>query len=435
MLGSRIQIVSSRSSWLVVGVVTMLLWCVLGQAIAFAAQRQVFSVRFPVGWAIQETELGQEALIAGDHPALMRLEAHPYSGGRSTVVADMKAEVAAEYPDGSVFDGPAYASENGIEGLQFEIEVVIDGADWRGWVVVVDQPQSQSTYQFTYWTRAADFDTHAEEAIATIANLELSGQAAPAEQPGTNASQAAPGDGAGTGRMPATAPARSDADVPLQTCDLEAADPVDPDRLARISNTDEFGLPANPQGAFEACREAMVAWPHTARFKIYLANVLDGLRMEPALVPLTEGFDDVALVSEAAVTGYRHAIFRLGLLALDGRYLLAGSSTQDSAVKLLEQAADKGHARAMTVLAQVLEGSKGSYPHFDPERAARLFLDALRAGDDAAREALLVYPESRSPETIASVQRLLAARGLYAGTIDGRFGPRTRSAIERSAVE
>ncbi len=219
--------------------------------------------------------------------------------------------------------------------------------------------------------------------------------------------------------------------APIDQCDLEAADPHDPDAVVRISNTDEFGLPQNPQGAFAACVKAIETWPDEPRFRLYLVNILDALQMGgEAPEPAAAQYDDLALIRQAAEAAYPHGLFLLGVAALNGRYIEPGSDTQQSAVDLFERAAVIGHPEARLRLAFMLEGSIGSYDRLDYDEAARLLLAGLKDHHEGSYDALFTYPESRAKQTIMALQHLLQRENLYSGRIDGDFGPRTRAAAE-----
>ncbi|MCP4185438.1 MAG: SEL1-like repeat protein [Hyphomicrobiales bacterium] len=216
----------------------------------------------------------------------------------------------------------------------------------------------------------------------------------------------------------------------IHQCDLLAADPRDPDKVAEVSNTDEFGNPFDPLKAFNACSKALEDWPASPRFKIYLSNTLEALRIQPQTPQAALQFNSIDLVEEAARSGYRHGFFALGMYALSGQYLESGSDTARTAVGYLTLAAENDHLPAMVALAQVLEGSKGNFPYPNYKQAAAYFLKALKRNSFEAREALLLYPESRAPQTITAIQEHLASEGLYYGKIDGAVGPKTKNAIE-----
>ena len=64
--------------------------------------------------------------------------------------------------------------------------------------------------------------------------------------------------------------------------------------------------------------------------------------------------------------------------------------------------------------------------------AARLFLEVFRSGVDTEfyKKVLIDFKSSLHRQTVRQLQSLLRQSGHYKGSIDGKFGPGTRRAIE-----
>jgi TPR repeat protein len=115
------------------------------------------------------------------------------------------------------------------------------------------------------------------------------------------------------------------------------------------------------------------------------------------------------------------------MMARDGLLAEAGRHHMEEAAMWLQMAAERNHPAAMTRLALVLESGIGMPPDYD--KAADYLLAAVKAGDESAFDALMVYTESRMEGTLRAVQQRLYRAGYYNGKLDGIFGSGSKSAF------
>ncbi|GKY88741.1 tetratricopeptide repeat protein [Sinisalibacter aestuarii] len=115
------------------------------------------------------------------------------------------------------------------------------------------------------------------------------------------------------------------------------------------------------------------------------------------------------------------------MLSLGNLYLVGDGVTQDTseAIAWFARARAAGRVEALSYIGEVFEKSPDRR---DPDRAAGFYLRALESGDN--------WPETRASaawdgDTAIALQRLLAARALYSGPLDGKVGPGTRAAMRR----
>lgn len=137
---------------------------------------------------------------------------------------------------------------------------------------------------------------------------------------------------------------------------------------------------------------------------------------------------DLATAAEwygrAAEQGDAQAMLNLGNL-----HLVGDGVEQDprKALTWFARARAAGRVEALSYMGEVFEKTPDLR---DPVRAAGLYVRALEAGD--------TWPLSRASrswdgETARALQEILAARGHYAGEIDGAIGPGSRSAMRALA--
>ena len=162
--------------------------------------------------------------------------------------------------------------------------------------------------------------------------------------------------------LPALARAK---DAPITECDVVASDGTDPDRLSDPPRT----RPSISEGVLKICSDALTRFPNSPRLKFLLA------RAEYA-----SGNKDLGLVllRDAADSGYRHAMFLLGIhvTKIDIRRLLFMDETFTDTVfgpvapehqvhpesqemrnglSLIEAAAKKNHPMAQFYLGKLYE--------------------------------------------------------------------------------
>lgn len=191
--------------------------------------------------------------------------------------------------------------------------------------------------------------------------------------------------------------------------------------MSALATLREFGE-AGPRDMAEALRlyrQAAAAGDATAMTSLgYLHDVGKGVARDPAAARRWY---------EAAVAqGDVRAMFNLALMTMRG-----GGGAMVEAVRLLETAAERGHAGARRELAFLYDEGRGVARN--PERAATHLLAALEAGDDGAERDALQRASSWSYATRRAIQRQLSARGLYRGEAHGVFNSSTKNALRRVA--
>lgn len=101
------------------------------------------------------------------------------------------------------------------------------------------------------------------------------------------------------------------------------------------------------------------------------------------------------------------------------------------AVKLYKRAAELGHTMAMSNLAANYDRGQGIA--MDAAEAARLMYAALEKGDQDVVNRINESGAKWSVDFRKNLQQRLKSAGLYDGTIDGKFGPGMKRAIESLA--
>ncbi len=124
---------------------------------------------------------------------------------------------------------------------------------------------------------------------------------------------------------------------------------------------------------------------------------------------------------KASELGNTQAMVRLALLY--GKGADGVEKDYDQAIAWLTKAAGAGDAVAMSYLAKMYDEGLGVAQ--DAKEAVRYLLDAVRAGVWMVQDSLPNMTETTRRE----LQIALKKAGFYNGTIDGRVGPETRSAL------
>ena len=129
------------------------------------------------------------------------------------------------------------------------------------------------------------------------------------------------------------------------------------------------------------------------------------------------------LYTLAVEKGHARAMYNLALMTLRGE---GGRPNLSEAIKLLKQATEKGHAGATEELAELYDRGRGVTR--SPKLAAEYIILAQKA---AHRDGRKIDAGSRSWTfaTKRELQRQLAGKGLYKGTIHGFFNDATRKAL------
>jgi TPR repeat protein len=130
----------------------------------------------------------------------------------------------------------------------------------------------------------------------------------------------------------------------------------------------------------------------------------------------------------AASKGNVRAEATLGYFYENG---LGGKSrSSETALKYYRAAADKGDALGLHNLGYAYNAGLLGLQR-DGAEAARLILQALDAKYELTVQNLTARPENWTSEFWQNLQRRLAERGLYSGTVDGRANSATLDAVRR----
>ena len=98
-----------------------------------------------------------------------------------------------------------------------------------------------------------------------------------------------------------------------------------------------------------------------------------------------------------------------------------------------EKAAARGNADSLWHLA--LMADRGIGMHVDPLQAADRAMTALKKGSTEALALLSDTNQVLTGETLAEIQRVLTARGLYSGPLQMRLSPAAREGLRKWATE
>ena len=122
-------------------------------------------------------------------------------------------------------------------------------------------------------------------------------------------------------------------------------------------------------------------------------------------------------------------MFNLSLMLARGE---GGPVNLAEAVRLLQTAAERGHAGAHWELAFFYDEGRGVAR--SAERAADHVISALAAGHKDAQSDLVSRPGAWSYRTRRAIQKALARRGLYRGAVHGIFNKSTQRALQKVAA-
>ena len=131
------------------------------------------------------------------------------------------------------------------------------------------------------------------------------------------------------------------------------------------------------------------------------------------------------LYRASAAQNFPDALNDMGFLTYQGGLGLTPDPA--AALNLFERAADLKHPEAMYNFAALIDD--GLVPGKGPADAANYLYLSLRTGSKAVFDLVVGNPAMLKPETRKALQVRLAQASLYAGTIDGDFGPGTQRSI------
>jgi TPR repeat protein len=189
------------------------------------------------------------------------------------------------------------------------------------------------------------------------------------------------------------------------------------------------GVPQDHARMLELLKQAADGGYHFAQLRLaelYLDPKGIG-RDDAAALGLPDPSLAVEYYARAAGQGSVTAMLKLAALYADD----ADGIPADAAryARWVERAAQTGAPRAKAALGVLLEQGRGMAR--DPERAARLYVEALQSGDVPFGK-LRQVGGARAPSwdraTAIAFQQILRERGHYRGAIDGIVGPGTAAA-------
>ena len=174
----------------------------------------------------------------------------------------------------------------------------------------------------------------------------------------------------------------------------------------------------DPAAAARLLEQASAAGSAEAQFE--LAQLLEMGLGVPQDIPRA-----IQLYQAAAAQEFPDALNDLGFMHFQGGMGLP--KDQAKALEYFERAARQRHPEAMFNYAALIDD--GMVPGRGPEQAGELLYRALRSGNKAVFDQLTTRPTMFSAETRKALQRRLSENNLYAGAIDGAFGPGTQRSI------
>ncbi|MDP2083901.1 MAG: caspase family protein [Gemmobacter sp.] len=174
----------------------------------------------------------------------------------------------------------------------------------------------------------------------------------------------------------------------------------------------------DPVAAAQLLEKAAAAGSAEAQFE--LAQLLEMGLGVPQDVPRA-----IALYLAAAKQEFPDALNDLGFMHFQGG--MGVPQDQAKALDYFERAARQRHPEAMYNYAALIDDKL--VPGRGPEQAGELLYRALRSGNKAVFEQLTTKPTMFTAETRKALQRRLSENNLYAGAIDGAFGPGTQRSI------
>ncbi|WP_176477011.1 caspase family protein [Mesorhizobium sp. WSM4313] len=164
----------------------------------------------------------------------------------------------------------------------------------------------------------------------------------------------------------------------VDPCDQAAGEPLDLQGVVSGRLPNEIG-----GGAVEACEAAVKSYPDIARFRYELGRAL-----------LASGRIDEArnVIQEAADKGHVRAVYELGYIAASG---MSAAPDLTKANSLYAQASDKGDPYGMTALGRALFDGVGVQR--DTGKGLDLLLQAAAMGHvDATKDLAMIFKEGRN---------------------------------------
>ncbi|PWT92127.1 MAG: hypothetical protein C5B56_02755, partial [Proteobacteria bacterium] len=209
---------------------------------------------------------------------------------------------------------------------------------------------------------------------------------------------------------PAPRPVRN-GKPPVHACDRAAASATDPERVVAGNTMGEL----NGAEGVRACRAALAQYPGTPRFEFQLARSLHK----------TEAYPEAAQRYRDLVEhGYFAALTNYGWMLNFGHGVPRDPA---AAVRLYMLAAQQGDMFGMYNVAMAYD--TGSGLPFNPAQAASWIYGALRLGHGYSIDQMSGPAAGWTREFRLELQRLLKHAGVYAGPINGVFGPDVARAV------
>jgi len=135
-------------------------------------------------------------------------------------------------------------------------------------------------------------------------------------------------------------------------------------------------------------------------------------------------------IQKAADRDHGKAMFELAQLYTSGQGV---GKDAEKAASLFSRAADKGVIESYYDLARIHDGGFGVAK--DPVAAAGYLVKSFKAKDEFAVKELTSNANAWDASTRRELQSLMKAEGVYAGPVDGSFGPGMIQAIHTLAAK
>lgn len=148
-------------------------------------------------------------------------------------------------------------------------------------------------------------------------------------------------------------------------------------------------------------------------------------------VRLLNSAADAGHAKAAAVLGDLHSGHRFYWFSRHGSTAVARNT--DRAIVYYSRAAIRGESRAMFRLAQLFGDRRQG--HSDPELAAWYLLQSYRSNNQSAQDSLIDTPHIWTKEARIALKRFLHKAGVYDGDFDGEIDAEAREALTRLVAE
>lgn len=192
-----------------------------------------------------------------------------------------------------------------------------------------------------------------------------------------------------------------------ELCNQKAGNPNDPRRPKEVGSASYDELRADPQGAVEACRDAVRQFPEELRFKYQLARAYQ----------VNDPHKALSLLKELTDKRYPAAFDNYGWLLLNRRL---GNPSPNAAMAAFRTGASLGDPDSMFSLANKILDARG--PDLSPSEADSLLQRAAALGHPAAQAQLVTLQQQRETQRdqqIRDEQTRAMMMQMFMGAVQG----------------